>query len=86
MSNKTESLDNRKLVTVAQRPTEQQAAILVAVLADEDIRAVATGGYTAGFQAEAPGWVSVQTFEADAERAKQIIAELKAEDEGLNEK
>jgi hypothetical protein len=74
------SLDDQILVTVAQRPTEQLAAILVAVLSDEGIRAVATGGFTAGFAAEAPGWVSVQTFESDAERAKQIIAELKAED------
>ena len=69
-------------MTVAQRPTEQQAAILVAVLEDENIRAVATGGFTAGFVAEAPGWVSVQTFEADAARAKQILAELKPLEEG----
>ena len=81
MNDESKSLDDENLVTVAQRPTEQQAAILVAVLADENIRAVATGGYTAGFQAEAPGWVSVQTFESDAERAKQIISELKAEEE-----
>ena len=80
MTDEAESLDDQKLVTVAQRPTEQLAAILVAALADEGIRAVATGGFTAGFVAEAPGWVSVQTLEADAERAKRIISELKAED------
>jgi len=80
-------LNEAKLVTVAQRPTEQQAAVLVSVLEDEKIRAVATGGFTAGFVAEAPGWVSVQTLEADAERAKQILAELKplAEENGFYE-
>lgn len=74
-----ENLDDAKLVEVAKRPTESEAMILVAVLADEKIKAVATGGFTAGFVAEAPGWVSVQTLEADAVRARQIIAELKAE-------
>lgn len=68
--------DNEKLVTVARRPTEMSASVLVAVLADEGIRAVATGGFTSGFQAEAPGWVSVQTLESDVERARAILAEL----------
>lgn len=72
-----ENLDNVKLVEVASRPTEAEATMLVTVLADEGIRAVATGGFTAGFRAEAPGWVSVQTLESDATRAKEIIAELK---------
>jgi len=72
-----ENLDNVKLVEVATRPTETEATMLVTVLADEGIKAVATGGFTAGFRAEAPGWVSVQTLESDAERAKEIIAELR---------
>ena len=70
-------LDNAKLVVVAKRPTEAEASILVSVLADEGIKAVATGGFTAGFRTEAPGWVSVQALESDAERAKEILAELK---------
>lgn len=72
-----ENLDHAKLVEVAKRPTESEAMILVAVLADEGIKSVATGGFTAGFVAEAPGWVSVQTLEDDAIRAKEILAELK---------
>ena len=71
-------LRNAKLVEVAKRSTEMEASILVTVLADEGIKAVATGGFTAGFRAEAPGWVSVKTLEKDAERAKEILAELKA--------
>ena len=73
-----DDLDDARLVTVAERPTEASAAIVVAVLKDAGRRAVATGGFTAGFRAEAPGWVRVKTFEHDAERARQIIAEIRA--------
>ena len=72
-------LDDARLVTVAERPTEVAASILIAALQDAGIRAIATGGFTAGFRAEAPGSVRVQTFESDADRAREIIAELKAE-------
>ena len=65
------------LVTVASRPSEVEAAILVNVLHDAGIKAVALGGFTAGFRAEAPGWVRVQTFASDADAAREIIAELK---------
>ena len=74
-----QNLDDAKLVTVAERPTEVGAAIIVAVLKDAGIRAVATGGFTAGFRAEAPGWVRVQTWEDDAKRAREVIAEIKME-------
>lgn len=74
-----QGLNDEKLVTVAQRSSEVAASILVSVLQDEGIRAIATGGFTAGFRAEAPGIVRVQTLESDAQRAKQIIAELREE-------
>ncbi len=77
----SENLNNAKLVEVAKRPTETEASMLVTVLADEGIKAVATGGFTAGFRAEAPGWVSVQTLESDAAKAKEILAELRPVDE-----
>ena len=73
------SLNDENLVTVAERPDEGGAAIIVAVLADEGIKSVATGGFTAGFRAEAPGWVLVKTLGRDADRAKEIIEQLKAE-------
>ena len=73
------TFNSERLVEVASRASEHSANILVAVLADENIKAVATGGYTSGFRAEAPGWVSVKTFEKDAARAKEILAELKAQ-------
>ena len=75
----SDDLDHASLVTVAKRNCEASASVIVSVLQDEGIRAVATGGYTAGFRAEAPGVVRVLTFESEAERAKQIIAEIEAE-------
>lgn len=77
VTDKPQNLNEAKLVTVAERSSEIAASILVSVLQDEGIKAVAIGGFTAGFRAEAPGIVRVQTLETDAERAKQIIAELK---------
>ncbi|SMP76596.1 Putative signal transducing protein [Neorhodopirellula lusitana] len=67
---------NENLEIVAQRSTEIAATVLVNVLADAGIRAVAVGGFTAGFRTEAPGWVQVKTLERDAERARQIISEV----------
>ncbi|PHQ34008.1 putative signal transducing protein [Rhodopirellula bahusiensis] len=71
--------DDATLVTVAERPTEPAATVLVSILSDAGIRAVAVGGFTAGFAAEAPGWVQVKTFERDADKAREIIAQIKAE-------
>lgn len=73
-------LDGR-LVTVAERPDEMSASILVAILQDAGIKAIATGGFTAGFRAEAPGMVTVKTFERDAEAAAQVLSEVKRVDE-----
>ena len=78
MKNESHEMDDAKLVTVAERDLESAALILVTVLKDAGIRAIATGGFTAGFRAEAPGVVKVQTFEVDAERARQVISEIRA--------
>ena len=75
-----EALDEARLVTVTERSTETEAAIIVSILRDAGIRAVAVGGFTAGFRAEAPGWVRVKTLEMDAERARRVIAEIRRAD------
>ncbi|MCM2370906.1 putative signal transducing protein [Aporhodopirellula aestuarii] len=74
-------LDEANLVTVAERANELTAGVLVNVLADEGIRAIAVGGFTAGFRAEAPGLVQIKVFEKDAERATKILNEIKRENE-----
>ena len=77
MTQESHDMDAAKLETVAERSMESAALILVSVLKDAGIRAIATGGFTAGFRAEAPGMLKVQTLEADAERARQVIAEIR---------
>lgn len=74
-------LESNELVVVAERTNEVAAQILVSVLADAGIRAVAVGGFTAGFRAEAPGYVQVKTLDKDAEEAHRIISEIKEVEE-----
>lgn len=54
-----------------------EAAALVALLQDHGIMATTTGGYTAGFRAEAPGMVHVMVRSRDLSRARQVWAEIK---------
>ena len=70
-----------KHVLLTSRPDKPRAALLVAALKEEGEHAVTTGGYTAGFVAEAPGWVKVRVSEDDLPRAKEILADLKDVDE-----
>lgn len=79
MASDEHNLDDVNLVTVAERPDEMSASIVVSVLKDAGIRAMATGEFTAGFRAEAPGMVRIQVFETDADRARQVISEIKQE-------
>lgn len=77
MTDNEKNLDTANLVTVAERTDELSASIVVSVLQDAGIRAIATGGFTSGFRAEAPGMVKIKTFEEDAQRARQVIDEIK---------
>lgn len=60
-------------------PTEAQAMIVVGALDNEGIKSTAVGGYTAGFKAEAPGWVKVMVAEEDLPVAQNTLAKLKQE-------
>ncbi len=72
------SEDSEDLLILISVPTEIEAAAIVAALAQDDIRAVATGGLTSGFKAEAPGEVQVLVKRADAERAQQTLQEIRS--------
>ena len=76
----TSSRDNERMVRLTSRPTEPLAAMIADALRDAGIRAVLTGQYTAGFKAEAPGWVAVNVFESDREAAEKVMAELQPGD------
>jgi hypothetical protein len=56
--------------------TDVEAAAIVGALAARGIEASTTGGYTAGFRAEAPGYVNVVVKYADLDRARHALAEI----------
>jgi hypothetical protein len=70
-------LDAEDLKTLTTVTYDFEASAIVSALEAEGIRATAVGGYTAGFRAEAPGGFSVIVGEADLERAKKVLEELR---------
>ena len=63
------STDSESPKTVRSVPSEIEGAAIVAALADHGIKASTTGDFTAGFRAEAPGWVQVVVRAEDFEQA-----------------
>ena len=64
-----------EVVVLMSAANEAEAAIIVARLESEGIRATTVGELTAGFRAEAPGFVQVLVAKADLDRARQILAD-----------
>ncbi len=62
--------------TLTTVPTEQEAAMIVAALAARGVEAHAAGDFTAGFRAEAPGYVQIQVKAVDLPQARQALLEL----------
>lgn len=67
------------LARLTSVPSDMEASVIVAALSEEGIDATATGGYTAGFKAEAPGVVDVMVAEMDLPVAKNTLAKLMEE-------
>lgn len=68
--------DAASLVRVASSFHEWEALLLVQRLREDGVMATATGTYTAGFLAEAPGLVSVYIKDRDVERAREVMERL----------
>jgi hypothetical protein len=62
-------------VTLTTAANEIEAGAIVGLLAQYGIKALSTGGYTAGFRAEAPGNVAVLVRRADLDRAREALAD-----------
>ena len=73
------SADPQGPVTVATVRNDVEAAAIISALADHGIEASATGGYTAGFRAEAPGDVTVVVRREHAAAAKKILQGLRGD-------
>ncbi len=66
--------NNPEVVTSVRSDIE--AVSIVSALSACGIEATTTGSYTAGFRAEAPGYINVIVKYADLDRAKQVLAEI----------
>ena len=62
---------------VVRVPTDFEASVIVSALEAAGIKAMAVGGPTAGFRAEAPGDVAVVVQENEAEQAEAVLAEFR---------
>jgi hypothetical protein len=70
------TLDPNRPEVLLSVPTEIEATAIVTALTEYGVEAIATGGYTSGFRAEAPGSVAVVVKHMDLDRAMQALAEI----------
>lgn len=70
-----------KLVTV---PTDIEAGALITALAAYGVEANSTGGYTAGFRAEAPGSVQIWVRRQDLEKARAALEKIDQSSEEID--
>ena len=66
------------LISVAD---DVEATVIIAALQSRDIKATATGGFTAGFRTETPGHIDVLVRHEDLVQARKALAEIE-EDQG----
>ncbi len=61
-----------------------EAAAIVAALNAEGIETVKTGEFTAGFLAEAPGYVQIIVKSCDLARAQELLQRFKEDDSPID--
>ncbi len=66
--------DQNALATLTSVSTEVEADLIVGMLNEHGIAAVATGGYTSQFQAQAPGTVQVLVNQENLSAARSLLA------------
>ena len=72
------------IAVLTSAPLEMQAGIIVGALQQNGIKATMSGQTTAGFRAEAPGWVQVLVAEDDLPRARAVLEELRRESKDID--
>jgi hypothetical protein len=75
---------NEHVALLTSAPNEMEAGIIVGALEQQGIKSTMTGVYTAGFRAEAPGWVQVLVAEDDLPAAQAILEEVRRGDEDVD--
>ena len=74
---------NEITATLTRVPSETEAAIVVAALADEGIRAE-SDEFTSGLRAGAWNWVDIMVAEQDLARAKEVLADVQRENDHID--
>jgi hypothetical protein len=64
-------------------PTESEAAIVMAALEENGIRA-SSDEYTSGLRAGAWNWVEILVAEEDLARAKEVLADVQRENDHID--
>ncbi|MBC8116449.1 MAG: DUF2007 domain-containing protein [Candidatus Saccharimonas sp.] len=77
MTDENHLLENCHLEVLAKFPNEIEASVIANVLEEEGITAALTDVNTASFLIGAPGMVSVMIRREDADRARQILDEMR---------
>ena len=78
----TDQPDHLALLT--STPTEMEASIIIAALEENAIRATMSGEYTAGFRAEAPGWVRILVAEDDLAAAEAVLDDVRQDRDDID--
>jgi hypothetical protein len=69
--------DPKQPETLLSVSTEIEAAAIANALVEHGIEALTVGGHTSGFKAEAPGSVAVVVKQADFDRARNALSEVR---------
>lgn len=72
--------DPKQPETLLSVSTEFEATAIANALSEQGIEALTVGGYTAGFQAEAPGSVAVVVKQSDFNRARDALTEVRQQE------
>lgn len=72
------NVDPQNLEVLVSVPNEIEAAAILNALQEHGIKAVASGGYTSGFKAEAPGEVKVLVKHGDTDRAQTLLSQIRS--------
>lgn len=69
-------MTKQALKRLATFSSELDASAIVNLLEEHGVKALAVGGFTAGFKAEAPGFVDVMVLEGDLDAASGVLGEV----------
>ena len=82
MSNPKED-PNEETSTLTRVPSETEAAIVIAALEDNGIKAE-SDEYTSGLRAGPWNWVDIMVATSDLERAKAVLAQVQEENDHID--